>query len=136
MSSKLLRLANRRCDSSPVAAGGRSRDPAGAATRGRDSRRRSRKFASAELERQVEARAQAAYQQGQTAGEAAAGQRATQRMDPVFGGFDAADRRAGQYAPASSAKKRKRTPSNWQSPSRGGYCIGNSRRIRKRSWGW
>ncbi len=38
----------------------------------------------AELERQVETRAQAAYQQGQTAGEAAAGQRATQRMDPVL----------------------------------------------------
>jgi flagellar assembly protein FliH len=38
----------------------------------------------AELERQVETHAQAAYQQGQAAGESAAGLRATQRLDPVL----------------------------------------------------
>ncbi len=38
----------------------------------------------AELEHLAETRAQAAYQQGQTAGEAAAGQRAMQRLEPIL----------------------------------------------------
>src|SRR5262245_14627146 len=41
----------------------------------------------AELERQVESRAQAAYQQGLAAGEAAATQRANQRMEPALATF-------------------------------------------------
>jgi flagellar assembly protein FliH len=38
----------------------------------------------AELDRQIEARVKSAYQQGQAASEAAANQRATQRLDPVL----------------------------------------------------
>lgn len=43
---------------------------------------------SAEIERQMEARAKAAYQQGLAAGEQAAGQRAAQRMEPSIAGLN------------------------------------------------
>jgi len=42
-----------------------------------------------ELQQEAEARARAAYQQGQAAGEAAAMQQAQQKLDPVLKGFNA-----------------------------------------------
>lgn len=84
MSSKLYR-AGKDANAEPIAwrrhAGGLTQASAAPAVGPKEN--------SADREREMEARAAAAYQKGLTAGESAATQKANARMEPVFAGLNA-----------------------------------------------
>jgi flagellar assembly protein FliH len=85
MSSKLLRAADAAGSAVaawriPAVAGARPAVQTAAATP---------EVRNADQEQQIEARAQASYQQGFAAGEAAAAQRAVQKLEPVLAGLSA-----------------------------------------------